>query len=145
MNEFEAVTALFPQDNLADAISDKVRDDVDFAILVRDWLEIKGWTQKELAQKLGMKPSQLSLIVSGNTNLTLKTIRRFERALGVKLLSFAPSPLDETAQELSAQPRSLQIADVQKLKRISRTRRANAHSQNLKPQNGAQKAYRAHD
>ncbi len=93
MNEFEAVMALFPQDNLANEISDKVRDDVDFAVLVRDWLEIKGWTQKELAQKLGMKPSQLSLILSGNTNLTLKTIRRFEHVFGEHFLAFLPSPL----------------------------------------------------
>ncbi len=93
MNEFEAVMALFPRDELANEISDAVRDDVDFAIFVRDWLEIKGWTQKEFAQKLGMKPSQLNLILSGNTNLTLKTIRRFERALGEKFLSCAPSPL----------------------------------------------------
>lgn len=94
MNEFEAVMALFPQDNLANEISDKVRDDVDFAILARDWLEIKGWTQKELAEKLGMKTSQLSLILSGNTNLTLKTIRRFERVFDERLLTFAPSPLE---------------------------------------------------
>ncbi len=99
MNEFEAVMALFPQDDLANEISDTVRDDVDFAILVRDWLEIKGWAQKELAQKLSMKPSQLSLILSGNTNLTLKTIRRFERVFGERFLSFAPSPLTKAHQQ----------------------------------------------
>jgi transcriptional regulator with XRE-family HTH domain len=98
MTEFDVLLASIPSD-IAQEIEDEVSDCLDFAILVRDWLEIKGWTQKELAQKLGMKPSQLSLILSGNTNLTLKTIRRFERVFGERFLSFEPSPLTKVHQQ----------------------------------------------
>lgn len=98
MTEFDKLLASIPTD-IAEDVAAEVNDYLDFAILVRDWLEVKGWTQKELAQKLGMKPSQLSLILSGNKNLTLQTIRRFERALGEKFLNFAPSPLDANHQQ----------------------------------------------
>jgi transcriptional regulator with XRE-family HTH domain len=100
MTEFDKLLASIPTD-IAEDIAAEVNDYLDFAILVRDWLEVKGWTQKELAQKLGMKPSQLSLILSGNTNLTLKTIRRFERALSEKFFSFVQSPLDDATHKQS--------------------------------------------
>jgi transcriptional regulator with XRE-family HTH domain len=90
LKTFEELLAEVPVETV-----DKVNDDISFAILVRDWLEIKGWTQKELAQKLGMKESQLSRILSGHNNLTLATIRRFERVLGERLLMFAQSPLEQ--------------------------------------------------
>jgi len=38
-------------------------------------------SQKDFAKKLGMKESQLSNILAGNANLTLKTITRLEVAL----------------------------------------------------------------
>jgi transcriptional regulator with XRE-family HTH domain len=78
-------------------IIDKVNDDVSFTILIRDWLIVKQWTQKELAAKLDMKESQLSRILSGHNNLTLATIRRFERVLGERLLVFTQSPLEHDA------------------------------------------------
>lgn len=40
-------------------------------------MQRNNFTQKELAQKLKMKDSQLSKILSGENNLTLKTIARF--------------------------------------------------------------------
>ena len=38
----------------------------------------KGWSQKELAQKLGKTESEVSRLLSGLHNLTLKSIAKLE-------------------------------------------------------------------
>ncbi|MFO7890230.1 MAG: helix-turn-helix transcriptional regulator [bacterium] len=43
-------------------------------------------TQKEFAKRLDMKESQLSKILAGNANLTLKTITKIEAELGVDVV-----------------------------------------------------------
>lgn len=46
-----------------------------------------GWTQKELAEKAGFKSqSQLTEIMSGNGNPTLRTITKLEEALGKDII-----------------------------------------------------------
>ena len=42
----------------------------------------RGWTQKELAQKLGKTESEISRLLSGLHNLTLKSIAKLEAVLG---------------------------------------------------------------
>ena len=54
---------------------------------IRAVLTEKEWTQRELAQKTGMKDSVISRIVHNETNLTLKTIAILEHALGSSLIS----------------------------------------------------------
>lgn len=44
-------------------------------------LQQRNCKQKEFAQQLGMKESQLCKILSGNADLTLKTITKIETAL----------------------------------------------------------------
>lgn len=51
------------------------------AAQVQNCLERKGWTQKKLAEEAGLRPSQISEIISGEANPTLKTISALEDAL----------------------------------------------------------------
>jgi len=46
----------------------------------------KGWTQKELAQKLGKTESEVSRLLSGLHNLTLKSIAKLEAELGSDII-----------------------------------------------------------
>ncbi|MBN2412804.1 helix-turn-helix transcriptional regulator [candidate division KSB1 bacterium] len=59
----------------------------EIAVLINSILQQKGLTQKEFAKKTGMKESQLSKILSGNANMTLKTISKIEAALGEDIIS----------------------------------------------------------
>ncbi|MFA6770317.1 MAG: helix-turn-helix transcriptional regulator [Bacteroidales bacterium] len=43
-------------------------------------------TQKELAERMGVKPQQISKIVKGKENLTLETIGKLEKALNLKIV-----------------------------------------------------------
>lgn len=46
----------------------------------------KGWTQKELAKKLGKTESEVSRLLSGLHNLTLKSIAKLEAELGSDII-----------------------------------------------------------
>nr|WP_083188164.1 helix-turn-helix transcriptional regulator [Prosthecochloris sp. CIB 2401] len=52
-----------------------------------DALHEKSMTQKELAVSMGVSPQQVSKILKGTENLTLETISKLERALGVIILT----------------------------------------------------------
>jgi len=54
---------------------------IDISQQVLAILEEKGWTQKDLAQKLGKYESDVSRMLSGLQNLTLKTITKLEAVL----------------------------------------------------------------
>ena len=49
-------------------------------------LKEKGWTQKQLAQKLGKNESEVSKLLSGLHNLTLKSIAKLEAELGSDII-----------------------------------------------------------
>ncbi|MBL7798490.1 MAG: helix-turn-helix transcriptional regulator [Saprospiraceae bacterium] len=53
---------------------------------IYDLLEEKGWTQKDLAAKLDKSPSEISKWLSGEHNLTLRTLTRLEVELGEDLI-----------------------------------------------------------
>lgn len=55
-------------------------------------LKQRNITQKEFAQQLGMKESQLCKILSGNANLTLKTIVKIEIALKEEIVQVVVLP-----------------------------------------------------
>jgi transcriptional regulator with XRE-family HTH domain len=57
------------------------RKQMDIAAQIDTYLKEKGWTQRQLAEKSGLRPSQLSKILSGNANPTLRTITNIEEAL----------------------------------------------------------------
>lgn len=56
------------------------------AIRVLRSLRAKGWSQKKLAEILGVSDQFISKIVKGNVNLTLETISKLESALMIKLI-----------------------------------------------------------
>ena len=57
-------------------------------------LRAKNVSQKELAEKIGVSPQQVSKILRGNENLTLETIAKLEAALGVVLFVIPESAAD---------------------------------------------------
>lgn len=42
--------------------------------------------QKDLARLIGFRPQQMSRVLSGKANLTIKTIAKMELALGIRLI-----------------------------------------------------------
>lgn len=65
------------------------------AIAVLHLLKSKGMTKAELAEMTGILPSQMTRIVKGQENMTLKTICRLQDALGVELIEVAQPWQDE--------------------------------------------------
>jgi transcriptional regulator with XRE-family HTH domain len=49
-------------------------------------LKEKGLTQKQLAQRLGKNESEVSKLLSGQHNLTLKSIAKLEAELGTDII-----------------------------------------------------------
>ena len=64
-----------------------VRKQGEIAVQIGAILKAKGITQKQLAKKIGMKESQLSKILAGNANCTLKTITKIEHALDEDIIA----------------------------------------------------------
>jgi transcriptional regulator with XRE-family HTH domain len=58
----------------------------DIVVLISRLLKSKGITQKQLAENLGKKPSEISKWLSGEHNFTLETICKLEAELGETLL-----------------------------------------------------------
>ncbi len=59
------------------------------AFKVLDALKAQSITQRDLAQRLGVKPQAITKIVKGRQNLTLGTMRKLEAALGISLISLS--------------------------------------------------------
>ena len=60
----------------------------ELAIAVGELREKHGLTQRDLADRIGMKESQLSRILGGSGNPTLHTIARLAAVLGEDLIEF---------------------------------------------------------
>jgi transcriptional regulator with XRE-family HTH domain len=63
-----------------------VRKNLAISEQVEALLKEKGWTQKEFAQKLGKTESEVSRLLSGLHNLTLKSIAKLEAELGSDII-----------------------------------------------------------
>lgn len=59
---------------------------LDIAAQIDTYLKETGWTQKKLAEEAGLRPSQLSKIMAGEANPTLRTITNIEEALGKDII-----------------------------------------------------------
>ncbi len=77
-------------------IKSMVRRSMAIASLITDILDKGGITQKDLADKLGKKESEISKWLRGTHNFTFKTIGKIEAVLGVPLIYTA----DEAKQEI---------------------------------------------
>lgn len=56
------------------------------AINVLEALKAKGWSQKDLAQKMKVSAQQVNKILKGQQNLTFETISKLETALQISLV-----------------------------------------------------------
>lgn len=54
---------------------------------MNDVLRASGLSRKEVCERTGWKPGYLSRILSGGENLTLRTVARFEDAVGADVLA----------------------------------------------------------
>ncbi|MCS6796789.1 MAG: helix-turn-helix domain-containing protein, partial [Raineya sp.] len=54
--------------------ADWIRLSQKIALRILHTLDQKGWTQKDLADKMNVSPQQINKICKGNENLTLETI-----------------------------------------------------------------------
>lgn len=52
---------------------------------IKKYREQKGYTQEELAEKIGVTPTYIGFIEQGLRNPSLKTADKIARVLGVKL------------------------------------------------------------
>lgn len=74
-------------------VSPEVRRSVDLSFLIvdriHDILEQKGLKQKDLADMLGKKESEISKWMRGTHNFTIETISSIEKVLGMPILQIA--------------------------------------------------------
>jgi len=64
-----------------------VRQYTDIVLRINQILEEKGYTQKDLAERMNKKPSEINKWLKGNHNLTLKTLAKLEAELGEPIIS----------------------------------------------------------
>ncbi|HMW37258.1 MAG TPA: helix-turn-helix transcriptional regulator [bacterium] len=62
----------------------------DIAIRVGEIIKEKQWTQKSLAEKMGWNESQVTRLLAGHENLTLKTIAKLSVVLEENLIQTQP-------------------------------------------------------
>jgi transcriptional regulator with XRE-family HTH domain len=76
-------------------------------IAVRILMQLRAMeiSQKELAEKISVSPQYINKIVKGQENLSLETINKLEKALGIKLIEVPENKnnLIEAAEYTSAQ------------------------------------------
>lgn len=63
-----------------------VRQYTDIVVRINEILQSKGYTQKELAERMNKKPSEINKWLKGQHNLTLKTIAKLEAELGEPII-----------------------------------------------------------
>ena len=89
-------------------IAPEARQFVERSFLIADQikhsLRAQGLTQKDLADRLGKKEPEISRMLTGTHNFTLKTLIRLERALGTQLLT--------TPQEVQTKAAALLLHDA---------------------------------
>ncbi len=63
-----------------------VRQYTDIVLRINQILQARGYTQKDLAEKMNKKPSEINKWLKGTHNLTLKTIAKLEAELGEPII-----------------------------------------------------------
>jgi transcriptional regulator with XRE-family HTH domain len=81
MKTFEEILKQAPQ-----SVKSYYRLSMEIAAMVDDILKMKGWSQRDLADKMGKKESEISKFLAGNHNFTIKTIAKLEEVLREQLL-----------------------------------------------------------
>ena len=63
-----------------------VRKHADIVVRINQLLKAKGFTQKNLAEHMDKKPSEISKWLSGEHNFTLRSIAKLEAELGESII-----------------------------------------------------------
>ena len=59
----------------------------DIALDIMDKLDDLGWTQKVLAEKMGVSPQYVNKVLRGGENLTLETLLKLQTILDIPILA----------------------------------------------------------
>ena len=95
--------ALFRQCLAAIPEEQKAEFELSFGIAERisEVLKAKNLTQKDFAQKLHKRESEISKWLTGRHNFTMQTIAKIETALGCKLINIAKWDLQTKGKDLT--------------------------------------------
>ena len=66
---------------------DFVANRMQLALRISDAIKTRGWTQKQFAEAMNKKPSEINRWLSGTHNFTTDTLWHIEEILGVKILA----------------------------------------------------------
>lgn len=72
----------------------RVRSARDVGAVVAEARQLRGWTQKELAERAGIERSYLARIETGASVILLDRVFRLLRRLGVEVTVTLPDPAD---------------------------------------------------
>ncbi len=75
-----------------------VRQYTDIVLRINQILQAKGYTQKDLADKMKKKPSEINKWLKGNHNLTLKTLAKLEAELGEPIIVISTKPFKRSVK-----------------------------------------------
>jgi transcriptional regulator with XRE-family HTH domain len=70
-----------------------VRHYTDIVLRIHELMQLNGFTQKDVADRMNKKPSEINKWLKGNHNLTLKTIAKLEAELGGSIIYTASSKI----------------------------------------------------
>jgi transcriptional regulator with XRE-family HTH domain len=79
------------QDETPEEVRIFVRQYTDIVVRINLILQKKGYTQKDLADKMKKKPSEISKWLKRPHNLTLKTLAKLEAELGEPIIHTSTS------------------------------------------------------
>lgn len=85
------------------AIDKFVDTSFDLSDRIHEILEAKGLSQKDLAEMLGKKESQISKWMTGTHNFTIRTLALLEVKLGASIFQVTSGPI-ESAKKETAEP-----------------------------------------
>ncbi len=74
---------------------------LDIVFIFAREMDKQGLTQKELAKLMDMKPSRLSKLLNTQPNLTLETIAKFEKALGIRVEFSVKDSVDDYCKSIN--------------------------------------------
>ncbi|MEE1045409.1 MAG: helix-turn-helix transcriptional regulator [Olegusella sp.] len=83
IREGKSLAGLFDEAPTAEQLETEHKLDISIAVYRR--MEELGMNQNDLAERMGVDRSQVSRILKGKMNITLRTIARLEEALGFRL------------------------------------------------------------
>ena len=85
------------------AIDKFIDTSFDLSDRIHEILESKGLTQKDLAEMLGKKESQVSKWMTGTHNFTIKTLALLEVKLGASIFQITSGPI-KSLEKKEAEP-----------------------------------------